>query len=138
MIFLRSISDLRNLMKSHHLFSDDPVTLQIPELNPGDSVSYESKINYLKKGMGWNIALKAFLVVTALFLGILINLPALTGSRFFSLLPLAFLTGIAAAAAGKLFGVFRKKVQLKNQVRKVIKRIDSLADVFDETWIIES
>lgn len=57
--------------------------------------------------------------------------------KFFSLLPFVLLAGIFAAALGKLFSVFHKKIQLKKEVRDAIRRIHSLAGAYTESWMFE-
>lgn len=137
MIFLKSISDLRSLMDSHKLFSPDPVTIQIPELNPGDAITYESRINCLKKEKGWDLAIKGTLLMMAVLIGIFINIPGYAGAKFFTILPFIIGISVISGCAGKLAGTLWIKVQLKNEIRKMFRRIQSLEKIYNQSWLLD-
>ncbi|MGH2642387.1 MAG: LapA family protein [Chitinophagaceae bacterium] len=137
MIFLKSISDLRSLMGSHKLFSQDPVTLQIPELNPGDSVASESRINFLKNEKGWDAGIKGSFTVMAVLSAILLNLPQYGSQRFFSLLPFILGLGLLAGIVLKFISSIWTRIRLKNEIKKLLRRIESLEKAYAQSWLFE-
>lgn len=137
MIFLKSISDLRSLMESQKLFSGDPVTLHIPELNPGDSITYESRINCLKNEKGWDAGIKGSCVVMAVLCGIMLNIPGYGGDRLFSMLPFILLLGLLSGVAIKLVSLIWIRFRLKSEIRKILKRIYSLEKIYAQNYLLE-
>jgi hypothetical protein len=137
MIFLKSISDLRSLMESQKLFSGDPVTLHIPELNPGDSVTYESRINRLKNEKGWDAGMKGSCIVMAVLSGIMPNVPRYGGDRFFSMLPFILLIGLLSGIAIKLISLIWIRFRLKSEIRKILKRIHFLEKIYAQNYLME-
>lgn len=137
MIFLKSISDLRSLMGSHRLFSGDPVTLHIPELNPEDSITSESRINQLKNEKGWIAGIKSACIVMAVLSGILLNIPGYEGGKLIDVLPFILAMGIVTGIAVKFFTIVLVKIRLKSEIRKLLRRIDSLGKAYARSWQLE-
>lgn len=137
MIFLKNISDLQSLMQSSGLFSGDPVTIQIPELNPVDSITYESRINCLKNEKGWDAGIKGGCVVMAVLSGIALNLPQYGGDRFFSVLPFILFMGLLAGIALKFISLIWIRLRLKSEIRKILRRIYSLEKIYAQSCLLE-
>lgn len=124
-------------MESQKLFSGDPVTFHIPELNPGDSITYESRINCLKNEKGWDAGIKGGCVVMAVLSGIMLNIPGYGGGKFFSMLPFILLLGLLSGIAIKLISLIWVRFRLKNEIRKILKRIYSLEKIYAQNYQVE-
>lgn len=124
MLFLKNKDDLRQALKSDVLFTTDPVYLQLPEFSPPDLFTYEARINRLKMKKSRSAGIKILMIILAVLMCLYFNTLPFSGEIIpLCILMLSFICLLGAG--GLLLHRFWVRMLLKQEVRKLLKRIHS-------------
>jgi len=123
MLFLKSKDDLYRMLQTPALFSKDPVSLQIPELDSNDILTHEKRINLLKKESSWPAAIKGIMISLAVLTGIYIHLPGFSLAGLAKAIPIMLVLSLTCGISGKLIARESVKIRLRKEIEKILKQL---------------